>query len=259
MVFSQKLMLKVTPSYGLSFGTFRIQQNSPLSSIELIQSPLQHIQFTHGAFGLDATFFSYKRNTYGLSMNTGSAATQLKFGYTSNSITDSSGNSQIEVSQGGNTTIRQFGAFYKYSIPSSRKDSTGSYFQHHLSVYVYYMHDRTYFLPYTDLSVIMSDGNIHYDYENYKAIYEGRRGVSIMLRYDFSFLTRKKRNIIDLFAAYQQGFRLMNYITLEVKHSNSSYLKASSNSYGSGFRVGVSKTISIYPNKWSARKSASIH
>lgn len=97
----------------------------------------------------------------------------------------------------------------------------------------------------------MTDGDLFYDYENYKEVYEGRKGFAMMCRYDISFFTRKKRlNIINAFVSFQQGFRLMDRITLEVNYENGASLSAYSRTNGSYFSIGIAKPISIYPNKW---------
>jgi hypothetical protein len=77
--------------------------------------------------------------------------------------------------------------------------------------------------------------------------------LGIMFRYEMGFKTRKNKNLFNLSLSYHQGTRRVARVSVENLYQNSialngflpSYMKSTSFSRGSGFRIGISKNISI--------------
>jgi hypothetical protein len=208
VVHSQKMVIKFVPSYSLSFGTYKHHISSPLSNIELTNRVLTNVSFSHGSFGFDLSFLEYKNISYGISFFRGGANPKLSFKYVSQVDTSSYGSTtEIMESQGNGTSTNQIGVFSKIQLNkySGKKIGLSS----NLSLYGYYQKDRTNYLPLYDNEVYMTDGLISSNYENYKDKYQGKVGVSLMLRYDLAiFLMSNNRNVLNFFVAYQQGLTL---------------------------------------------------
>lgn len=255
-IFSQKLILKFTPSYSFSFGTYRSKVTSQNESIELLNNSFQkNINFSHGSFGWDVSFFENKKITYGISFFTGGATTRLIFNYKSSQDSFSNLISEITLMQGNGTYIKQKGLFLNYSLV---KDSVNRKLSlvHSFSLYGYLLKDKTFYQPLMDDTVYMTDGVLESNYENNKARFEGRRGLALMFRYDASIYFNSK-NVINFFISFQQGFKVMDKISLIVNHSNGAYLSANSTSRGSLLCIGIAKPITIYP--WNSKVSKDFH
>lgn len=252
---SQKIVLKLIPSYSISFGTYQAKRTSMSSDIFFKNKSYSNVSFSNGSLGLDLTLVEFRNLNFGFSLFTGGAKTNLSYGYRSlTNISISSSTTEILENQGNGTSIRQLGLFTQLSFLSLTYSKIQLISQ--FSIYAYYLKDKTYFLPLYDNKVILTDGIIESNYENYKDIYEGKSGVACALRYDLSLKLRSTdRNIINLFFAYQQGLLIMDKISLDVSHTNGNVLKASATSRGSLFTVGIAKPIYIYPLKWLKNKA----
>lgn len=249
-VLSQKWCLQLTPGYYSSFGTFRIKQTSPNSAINLMNKKWPHVRWSQASFAWDLNLLKWNRHYFGVCYNIGTATNSLKYHYVANYTLDTTANTtEFFLRHGMSTFIQQYGIFYRFRMNMPELDS--SIIGHNFSFYIHYLDDFSNFMPMYDTYHKMTDGGIIDDFENYPDLYENRKGFAIALRYDIGFYTRKKhKNILNVFVAYQQGFRLMNRITLEVFHENGAYLSANSTSYGSFFSAGIAKPINLYPNRW---------
>jgi hypothetical protein len=241
-IHSQKLSFIFKPSYNFLFGTYTLKRLTPENQIKFYSDIQNRISFAQGSFAFDLNVFEYKKLNFGLSYYTGSAANFLKHSYSSEYYhSDTAANliTKLISKQGGSSTIKQFGVYASYEYKYKR-------LTHSMSLYFHFMKDHTETGHTMDHFNLFTDGILTSDFENFPGLYDGKNGFSTMLRYDLSFLTKKDKNIMNVFVAFQQGFTQMGYFTLDVKHSLGFSMKAEAKTRGSFLAIGIAKPIKIW-------------
>lgn len=257
-IFSQRPMLKLTPACIIPFGISNFDINTPANSgfyndklskfgnVYLGREGLQGI-----SWGIQADLFQVNEKfTLGLNLMGFSDVTGSKVKYkadTSNFIYPSGiqNSTGWEYTYSGNRL--QLGINGKYKL--SQVNSTTGWMQHYLNLELFGSFNRTNEVENFSVVFLAKDGIITSSHHENTDVTK-KLGISLNLRYDFEFITKTSRkNILNLFVGYQQGFNVIRKHTFNYVHQNGMYMDLTSKSRNSGFYVGISKSISIIKPK----------
>lgn len=108
--------------------------------------------------------------------------------------------------------------------------------------------DKTSIQVEQNYSAELPDGIISYSFKDHFYL-RNKLGYALSFRYEIEFLSKKNKNLFNLFVGYRQGLNIVDRRDYSIQHSNGSWLKISSFSKSSAFNIGIGKSIHIHSKK----------